>query len=335
MASTDDILLNLSNLRLLRDAPHGEVCVLDGLDLALRRGEHLAVVGGNGSGKSSLLRHLVTVAPVVAGLVFQDPDEQIVTATVGEEVALGRPDLDVGAALAEWGLGGREAHDPRVLSAGQKQRLQLAVVLGGRPELLLADEPSSLQDPAQAAWVRERLRRWRAETGGTLVWATQRREEVADADRVLVLAAGRMIAFGAPADLARQLDPLFDAGSLAPARVARTGGEMLAAWEKVGFRFADGGGFAGVTLTLRPGDRLGITGPNGCGKSTLLAAAAGYASRTRAWCASVAARSTDAAPWTSTTVWPPSPPSSPSTSSPRPPSPARSRSTPTSRRRTC
>ncbi len=118
MASTDNVLLNLTNLRLLRDGPHGESCVLDGLDLALRRGEHLAVVGGNGSGKSSLLRHLAALAPVVTGLVFQDPDEQMVTATVSDEVALGRPGLDVGAVLAEWGLGGREAARPARVVGG-------------------------------------------------------------------------------------------------------------------------------------------------------------------------------------------------------------------------
>jgi energy-coupling factor transporter ATP-binding protein EcfA2 len=276
VASADDILLSLTNLRLLRDGPHGETCVLDGLDLGLRRGERLAVVGGNGSGKSSLLRHLAVTAPVVTGMVFQDPDEQLVTATVSEEVALGRPYLDVGATLAEWGLAGREAHDPRVLSAGQKQRLQLAVVLGGRPELVLADEPSSLQDPQQAAWVRERLLRWRAETGGTLVWATQRPEEVAAADRVLVLRAGRVVALGVPDDVRQELTAvLSDEGLTAAATATRAEGTPVARWEGIGFRFPDGGGFANVTLTLRPGDRVGITGPNGCGKSTLLAATAG------------------------------------------------------------
>jgi len=275
VASADDTLLHLTNLRLLRDAPHGEVCVLAGLDLALRRGEHLAVVGGNGSGKSSLLRHLATMAPVATGLVFQDPDEQIVTATVAEEVALGRPGLDVGATLAAWGLGGRGAHDPRVLAAGQKQRLQLAVVLGGQPELLLADEPSSLQDPAQAAWVRERLQRWRAETGGTLVWATQRREEVAAADRVLVLRAGRVAALGAADEVRQDLAAVLDAGLATATPAPRAAGAPVAAWEGLGVGFPDGRGFAGVTLTLRPGDRIGITGANGSGKSTLLAAAAG------------------------------------------------------------
>jgi energy-coupling factor transporter ATP-binding protein EcfA2 len=275
VGTADHILLTLTNLRLLRDGPHGEVCVLAGLDLALRRGEHLAVVGGNGSGKSSLLRHLAITAPVDTAVVFQDPDEQIVTATVAEEVALGRPDLDVGATLTEWGLAGREAHDPRVLSAGQKQRLQLAVVLGGRPQLLLADEPSSLQDPAQAVWVRERLQRWRAETGGTLVWATQRRDEVMAADRVLVLHEGRVTALGAPGDVGEQLAAVLDVARDDVSPPARPTGEPIAAWEGVGFRFPDGSGFTGVTLTLRHGDRIGITGPNGCGKSTLLAAAAG------------------------------------------------------------
>lgn len=275
MAATDDVLLNLANLSLWRDTPHGETCVLAGLDLALRRGEHLAVVGGNGSGKSSLLRHLATVSPAPSGLVFQDPDDQFVSATVAEELTLGRRGLDVDAVLAGAGLAGRGPHDPRVLSAGQKQRLQLAVVLGGAPALVLADEPSSLQDPAQARWVAERLRTWRRETAGTLVWATQRQEEVAGADRVLVLRAGKVAALGTPAEARDALAEAMTPPPCTAPSTALSRGALIAAWEGVSFRFPDGGGFAGVDLALHAGDRVGITGPSGCGKSTLLAAVAG------------------------------------------------------------
>ena len=283
-------LVDLRGLRLAREGPDGAFEVLRGLDLRLKAGERLALLGGNGSGKSSLLRHLATpgVLPGIRpGLVFQDPEEQFVAGTVVEELQLGRPGLRTGPLLEEFGLGGRAGEDPRLLSAGQKQRLQLAVVMSGSPDLLLLDEPTSLQDEVQAVWLRERLAAW----PGAMIWATQRPGEARLCGRALVLDQGRSLACG-PADevLARpEVDALLRPGyppalertprvaptARRPAGRSGPGGTIVAALRDAGCRFFDGQGFAGVELILMPGDRVGITGPNGCGKSTLLAVLAG------------------------------------------------------------
>lgn len=275
-------LIDLRGLSLQRDGPDGPFTVLQDLDLQLAAGQRLALLGGNGSGKSSLLRYLATpgVLPGLrAGLVFQDPEEQLVAATVAEELRLGHPDLDVAPLLGQFGLTGRDHDDPHLLSAGQKQRLQLATVLAGRPDLLLLDEPTSLQDAHQAAWLRERLAAWPT----AMIWATQRPEEVALCERTLVLAAGRAVADGPTADvlarpaasvlLERRYGP--DPGRAAQPAADRKARTPVAELKDVACRFLDGGGFNGVDLVLRPGDRLGLTGPNGCGKSTLLAILAG------------------------------------------------------------
>ena len=264
-------LVDLCGLALEREGPDGPFPVLHQCDLRLGAGERLALVGGNGSGKSSLLRHLATpgvLAGVRAGLVFQDPDEQLVAGTVTAELQLGRLDDSPASILASYGLAGRGADDPRLLAAGQKQRLQLAVVLAGRPDLLLLDEPTSLQDTAQVQWLRGRLDAW----PGAMIWATQRVEEVALCHRVVVLDAGEVVAEGtaeailARADLTDRLEPDY------PAEVALAVGSGEPLCEVVGVHCRV---LADVSLTLRPGDRLGITGPNGCGKSTLLAMLAG------------------------------------------------------------
>jgi energy-coupling factor transporter ATP-binding protein EcfA2 len=159
--------------------------------------------------------------------------------------------------------------------------------------VLLCDEPTSLQDRAQSAWLLERLRAWRRATGGTLVLATQRRAEVELCDRLLLLQASGAAACGAPSQVlecpeARELLAPLAATSGAPAARSQ-GGEVagsvpVAEWRGVGRRFAAGGGFRGVNLVLRAGDRLGITGPNGCGKSLLLAMGAGLLEPTEGRC---------------------------------------------------
>jgi energy-coupling factor transporter ATP-binding protein EcfA2 len=283
-------ILDIHGLRLVREASDGVFEVLGGLDLRLESGERLAVLGNNGSGKSSLLRHLATpgVLPGVrVGLVFQDPEEQFIADTVAGELQMGRPGFHVGPVLDEFGLKGRAHEDPRLLSAGQKQRLQLAVVLSGSPDLLLLDEPTSLQDAEQAAWLRERLDAWPY----AMIWATQKPEEALLCGRAMVLDEGRVLVCGPAAEV---LDDPQTAALLEPDYAMTTAkrpctalfvrpdcakyraeDRVLAELAGAGCRFSDGGGFAGVDLLIRPGDRIGITGPNGCGKSTLLSILAG------------------------------------------------------------
>ncbi len=199
-----DIMVELRNWALTRDTATGPRVVLDDIDFVLHRGDWLAILGANGSGKSSLLRYLATADSVVRGrsaLLCQDPDEQLVTASVAEELSLGHGDLDVEYWLSVFGLSPLAQLDPRLLSAGQKQRLQLAVVEVARPEIMLCDEPTSLQDPAQAAWVIDRLELWRHQREGTIVTATQDRREMTAADLVLVLQDNKQVLFGSAAEL--------------------------------------------------------------------------------------------------------------------------------------
>ena len=285
MAAADDILLRLEDWSLVRRVPDGERTILSEIELELRAGEWLAVLGANGSGKSSLLKYLASEeSPLAddAAIVFQDPDDQIIAATVAGEIALGRTDLDSESCLEEFGLGGLGSLKPGVLSAGQKQRLALATAVSGDARLLLCDEPTALQDARQAEWILDRLDSWRQVPGRTLVTATCDRDELARADRLLVLRDGRVALAGATAD---HLDhPLVTdlLGSAASDPVAEwpdsgdAGAVPVLALCDTGCRFlGPGNGFTDVDLELRPGQRVGITGPNGCGKSTLLALCAG------------------------------------------------------------
>jgi len=296
VSEQDGILLELRHWSLVRETADGPLPLLRELDLKLHRGELLGLLGGNGSGKTSLLRWLAGEdSPLrsVAALVFQDPDEQLVTARVAEELTLGRPHLAPQPLLEEFGLAGLADRDPRLLSAGEKQRLVLAVALAGEPQVLLCDEPTSLQDRAQSAWLLDRLQAWRRATGGTLVLATQRRAEAELCDRLLVLQDGRAAACGEPSrildlpaarELLAPLAPAPGARAARPPAAPDPGAVPVAEWRDVGRSFATGGGIRDVNLVLQAGARLGITGRNGCGKSLLLAMAAGLLAPTAGRC---------------------------------------------------
>ena len=268
--------IHLHGLTLEREGLDGVLTVLRDLDLSLESGQRLALIGGNGSGKSSLLRHLATPGVLPdhrVGLVFQDPDEQLIAGTVAEELTLGRPQLDAEPILQRFGLAGRGGEDPRLLSAGQKQRLQLAVVLADDPDLLLLDEPTSLQDADQAAWLRRHLAAWE----GTMIWATQQPDEVALCHEALVLDVERRLEAGPVATvLARPsvhqlLTPDYPPTEIQTVPMTRTVVQLT----DVVCRFNAGGALRAPDLEIHAGDRLGITGLNGCGKSTLLAVMAG------------------------------------------------------------
>jgi len=217
-----------------------DVAALAGVDFQVARGEYVVVIGPNGSGKSTLAKHLnglllpdegtVLIAGLdtrdpdhlwgvrqKAGMVFQNPDNQIVAAVVEEDVAFGPENLGlepglirrrVSEALKSVDMQGYEKHAPYALSGGQKQRVAIAGVLAMRPECIILDEPTSMLDPAGRAEVLRTLRRLNREEGITVVHITHYMEEAVQADRVVVMDEGRVVLQGAPREVFARVEEL-------------------------------------------------------------------------------------------------------------------------------
>ena len=207
-----------------------QIAALRGIDLTIERGEFIAIVGPNGTGKSTLARHLnglllptrgrvwvdglLTAQPSQlwsvrqrVGMVFQNPDNQIVASTVEEDVAFGPENAGlasdeirrrVDAALVTVGLTGYRTTPPQMLSGGQRQLLAIAGVLAIHPACIVFDEPASMLDPASRLVVMDTVRRLNAE-GLTIVLVTHAMDEAVAARRVLVMHEGRIAMDGSPA----------------------------------------------------------------------------------------------------------------------------------------
>lgn len=217
----------------------GVTPALDGIDLNIEDGEFFCILGGNGSGKSTFAKHLNALLQPdagtvringmdasdpelvydirsTAGMVFQNPDDQIVATLVEDDVAFGPENLGVESAqiaqrvreaLKGVGLVGFERRETHALSGGQKQRVALAGVLAMEPRVLILDEASSMLDPRGRKGLMKVCRALH-DRGMTIVMITHFMEEAAEADRVAVFRAGRVAMLGAPEEILTRADEL-------------------------------------------------------------------------------------------------------------------------------
>ncbi|RGJ69178.1 energy-coupling factor transporter ATPase [Collinsella sp. TM05-38] len=217
----------------------GAAPALDGIDLSIKDGEFFCILGGNGSGKSTFAKHLnVLLQPdagtvringmdasdpelvydirSTAGMVFQNPDDQLVATLVEDDVAFGPENLGmesaqiaqrVREALKAVGLVGFERHETHALSGGQKQRVALAGVLAMEPRVLILDEASSMLDPRGHKGLMKACHALH-DRGMTIVMITHFMEEASEADRVAVFRAGRVAMLGTPEEILTRADEL-------------------------------------------------------------------------------------------------------------------------------
>ena len=218
--------------------PESPVYAVDGASLAVRRGEFVAVLGANGCGKSTLAKHFnaillpesgtVTVEGMdtrdeshlydirqTVGMVFQNPDNQIVATVVEEDVAfalenLGVPPAEIRARIDEAmqmsGIYKHREKAPHKLSGGQKQRVAIAGVIAMRPDCLVLDEATAMLDPRGREKVMETIHHLNKDFGITVVSITHYMEEAAQADRVLVMSEGHVVMEGTPKEVFSQTE---------------------------------------------------------------------------------------------------------------------------------
>lgn len=213
---------------------------LDQVDLEIEPGEFIAVIGHNGSGKSTLAKHLnALLAPTEgslwvdgketsdsgnvwevrrnAGMVFQNPDNQIVASAVEEDVGFGPENLGVPTdeiwtrvldSLKSVGMLKHKKSSVNQLSGGQKQRVAIAGVLAMQPKCIVLDEPTAMLDPSGRVRVMETVQALNKERGITVVWITHYMEEAIGADRVFVMDKGKIAMQGTPRQVFSRVEQL-------------------------------------------------------------------------------------------------------------------------------
>jgi energy-coupling factor transport system ATP-binding protein len=210
-----------------------EYTALNGINLEIKKGEFVVVIGHNGSGKSTLAKHFNAILIPAqgnilvdgldtkedknlwevrqrAGMVFQNPDNQIVATIVEEDVAFGPENLGVSPgdirkrvdnALEVVGMSEYALHGPHLLSGGQKQRVAIAGILAMKPQCIILDEPTAMLDPSGRREVIETIKKLNREENITIVLITHFMEEAVDADRVVVMENGKIMIEGTPREV--------------------------------------------------------------------------------------------------------------------------------------
>ena len=222
--------------------------VFENLNLTIESGSFVAILGINGCGKSTLAKHFNSIllpsggkvyvngidtsdlTRIMAvrrcvGMVFQNPDNQIVANVVEEDVAFGPENLGVAApeirrrvdrALKQVGMYEYREHAPHLLSGGQKQRVAIAGIIALEPKCIVLDEPTAMLDPRGRADVMQTVEKLNREKGITVVLITHHMDEAAQAQRVVVLDKGKVAADGTPKHVFAQVEMLHKLGLAAP-----------------------------------------------------------------------------------------------------------------------
>lgn len=224
---------------------------LDGVDLQINKGDFVVILGHNGSGKSTFAKHInALLLPSEgtlyvkemdtkddanlwdirknAGMVFQNPDNQIVATIVEEDVAFGPENLgvpgdkirfNVDKALSTVEMTEYAKHSPNKLSGGQKQRIAIAGVLAMHPECIILDEPTAMLDPSGRKEVIDTIHYLNKEEGITIILITHYMEEAVDADYIFVMEQGKVSFEGIPKDVFTKMDKMKSAGLDVPQTV--------------------------------------------------------------------------------------------------------------------
>ena len=218
----------------------GKSRAIDEVDIDVKEGQFIAILGHNGSGKSTLAKHinaiLVPTEGTVwvngldtkdpselwnvrqsAGMVFQNPDNQIIGAVVEEDVGFGPENLGVPTdeiwkrvedSLKSVGMISYRHHSPNKLSGGQKQRVAIAGVVAMEPKCIVLDEPTAMLDPVGRKEVLKTVKKLREQKKVTVILITHYMEEVIDADKIYVMDHGRVVMEGTPKEVFSQVDEL-------------------------------------------------------------------------------------------------------------------------------
>ena len=213
---------------------------LDDVSLEVQKGEFVAILGHNGSGKSTVAKHInALLSPTEgavfvnemdtqnedhlweirksAGMVFQNPDNQIIATVVEEDVAFGPENIGVPTeeiwrrveeSLEKVGMTAYRTHSPNKLSGGQKQRVAIAGIMAMRPDCIILDEPTAMLDPVGRKEVMKTVHELNKIEGVTILLITHYMDEVIDADRVIVMDEGKIVMQGTPRQIFSQVEKL-------------------------------------------------------------------------------------------------------------------------------